>query len=165
MSPPAHRARTFEDQTMLVSRSLLAALALALLSTTPSQAMEDKMYPSATKPWRKQTGDVPPCGLPKVLDRIAWHFYERESRFWESPVQISGFQNLQEIAFAPWGLEYVPRRFCKGAVWTSDGKQREIFFSIGENMGEASIGWGVEWCITGLDRNLAYAPLCKMAQP
>jgi len=25
--------------------------------------------------------------------------------------------------------------------------------------------WGVEWCVVGLDRNWAYNPACKMAQP
>jgi hypothetical protein len=25
--------------------------------------------------------------------------------------------------------------------------------------------WGVEWCVAGLDRNWAYHPACKMAQP
>jgi hypothetical protein len=25
--------------------------------------------------------------------------------------------------------------------------------------------WGVEWCVVGLDRNWAYNPICKMAQP
>jgi len=25
--------------------------------------------------------------------------------------------------------------------------------------------WGVEWCVVGLDRNWAYNPTCKMAQP
>ena len=29
------------------------------------------------------------------------------------------------------------------------------------------IGWGygVEWCVHGLDRNHAFAPNCKMARP
>jgi hypothetical protein len=25
--------------------------------------------------------------------------------------------------------------------------------------------WGVEWCVTRLDRNWAYNPACKMARP
>ena len=29
------------------------------------------------------------------------------------------------------------------------------------------IGWGygVEWCVVGLDRNLAYAPACSVLRP
>jgi len=26
-------------------------------------------------------------------------------------------------------------------------------------------GWGVEWCVVGLDRNLAYAPSCSVLRP
>jgi hypothetical protein len=150
---------------MSVTRLLLAALAAAFLATAPAHAMEDKMFPSKTHPWRKYTGNLPPCGFPKVFDRIAWHFYERETQYWESRMQIAGFQHPQEIALSPWGLEYIPRRYCKADVFTSDGVKREMFYSIGEDLGEASIGWGVEWCITGMDRNLAYAPRCKMARP
>jgi hypothetical protein len=25
--------------------------------------------------------------------------------------------------------------------------------------------WGVEWCVVGLDRNMAYNPNCQMARP
>jgi hypothetical protein len=25
--------------------------------------------------------------------------------------------------------------------------------------------YGVEWCVVGFDRNMAYSPACKMARP
>ena len=31
--------------------------------------------------------------------------------------------------------------------------------------GFAGFGQGVEWCVTGLDRNWAYNPGCKAARP
>jgi hypothetical protein len=48
---------------------------------------------------------------------------------------------------------------------TSDGKLRTVNFSIIEDGGFASYEEGVEWCVTGLDRNWAYNPLCKAAAP
>lgn len=150
---------------MLTSRLLLATIAAAILATSPAGAMEDKMFPSKARPWRHYTGNLPPCGFPRVLDRIAWHFYERETQYWESKLKIAGFQHAKEVALEPWGLEYVPRRYCSVDVWTSDGVKREAWYSIGEDFGEAGVGWGVEWCIIGLDRNLAYAPRCRMARP
>ena len=27
------------------------------------------------------------------------------------------------------------------------------------------IGYGIEWCVVGLDRNWAFNPLCKAAAP
>jgi hypothetical protein len=150
---------------MSVSRLCLAALAAVTLIGSSASAMENRMSPNGRKTLESYTGSIPPCGFPKVFNRISWHFYEREKQYWDSPLQIAGFQRPEEIAFSPWGREYVPRRFCKADVWTSDGKRRDMFYSIAEGQGEAGIGWGVQWCIEGLDRNLAYAPLCKMAAP
>ncbi|MBV8473029.1 MAG: hypothetical protein JO107_13205, partial [Hyphomicrobiales bacterium] len=36
---------------------------------------------------------------------------------------------------------------------------------IGENLGIIGWGYGVEWCVVGLDRNLAYAPECTSLRP
>ena len=40
----------------------------------------------------------------------------------------------------------------------SDGKMRSVHYSIIEDGGFAGFGQGVEWCVTGLDRNWAYSP-------
>jgi len=47
----------------------------------------------------------------------------------------------------------------------SDGKIRTVHYSIIEDGGLASMGHGVEWCVVGLDRNWAYNPACRTAQP
>jgi hypothetical protein len=47
----------------------------------------------------------------------------------------------------------------------SDGKMRTVHYSIIEDGGFAGFGQGVEWCVTGLDRNWAYNPRCKAARP
>ena len=40
-----------------------------------------------------------------------------------------------------------------------------MHYSIQEASGWLGIGWGIEWCVVGLDRNWAYNPACRMAQP
>ena len=45
----------------------------------------------------------------------------------------------------------------------SDGKLRHVHYSIIEDGGFAGFGQGVEWCVTGLDRNWAYNPICRAA--
>jgi len=40
-----------------------------------------------------------------------------------------------------------------------------IHYSILETSGWLGVGWGVEWCVVGLDRNWAYNPACRMARP
>ena len=83
----------------------------------------------------------------------------------DSDLRIVDFQNVREIASRPWAAQAIPRRFCRAEVIVSDGIKRPIYYSIIEDFGFASIGWGVEWCVVGLDRNWAYNPSCKMAKP
>jgi hypothetical protein len=69
------------------------------------------------------------------------------------------------VAWRPWGLDTIPRRFCTGTVTISDGSRRRIDYSVREDLGIIGAEYGVEWCVAGLDRNWAYNPACKMAQP
>jgi hypothetical protein len=110
---------------------------------------------------------LPPCEHPAVLDRIVARFAEKESRFWQSDLQILGFDRIRETAFRPWvgAPDAIPRRFCSGTALVSDARARPIHYWIGEDTGMIGASWGVEWCVVGLDRNWAYNPGCRMARP
>src|SRR5262245_58949009 len=110
-------------------------------------------------------GILPLCEDPAVTGWISSRFAHTEATFWNSTLVIQGFDRLHEIAFQPWGPSYIPRRFCSAQVLTSDGHERLVFYSIAEDQGAIGVTWGVEYCVTGLDRPLAYAPNCKMARP
>jgi hypothetical protein len=101
----------------------------------------------------------------KALPTITSQFQEKESTFWNSPLVIQSYGRIHETAFRPWQSDNIPRRYCSGDVLLSDGKIRTVHFSIIEDGGFAGFGQGVEWCVTGLDRNWAYNPLCKAARP
>jgi len=109
--------------------------------------------------------DVPLCNEHGPLDRITSRFHSKESRFWNSDLEIVGFEKIREIAWEPWSSGTIPRRFCTASVLVSDGKQHRINYSIIEDAGMMSSGYGVEWCVVGLDRNWAYNPRCKLARP
>ena len=47
----------------------------------------------------------------------------------------------------------------------SDGRKRRIDYSIREDLSFLGASWGTEWCVAGLDREYAFAPWCKQAQP
>ena len=100
-----------------------------------------------------------------ALGVIASQFQEKESSFWNSKLTITAWGQIHETAFRPWQSDNIPRRYCSGDVMLSDGKLRTVHYSIIEDGGFASIGQGVEWCVTGLDRNWAYNPACKSARP
>jgi hypothetical protein len=101
----------------------------------------------------------------RALGTITNQFQEKESTFWNSSLQITAYGQVHETAFRPWESDSIPRRYCSAAVMLSDGKLRTVHYSIIEDGGFAAFGQGVEWCITGLDRNWAYNPACKAARP
>jgi hypothetical protein len=108
-------------------------------------------------------GRVKPCEA--ALGTITSQFQEKESTFWNSALQITAYGRITETAFRPWQSDNIPRRYCSADVMLSDGKQRTVHYSIIEDGGFAGMGQGVEWCVTGLDRNWAYNPECRSARP
>jgi hypothetical protein len=108
-------------------------------------------------------GVVPPCEI--ALDTIASRFAEKESSYWNSNLQILGFERVRQVAFRPWAAGTIPRRFCTAVATVSDGRRHKVNYWIGEDTGMIGLSWGVEWCVVGLDRNWAYNPHCKMAGP
>jgi hypothetical protein len=111
----------------------------------------------------KYDGRVKPCE--SALGTITSQFQEKERTFWNSPLQITAYGEIRETAFRPWQSDNIPRRYCSADVMLSDGKMRTVHYSIIEDGGFAGMGQGVEWCVTGLDRNWAYNPSCRSAQP
>ena len=101
----------------------------------------------------------------KALSTITSQFQEKESTFWNSPLTITAYGNIHEIAFRPWQSDNIPRRFCSASVQLNNGSVHTIHYSIIEDGGFAGFGQGVEWCVVGLDRNWAYSPACKAAGP
>jgi hypothetical protein len=111
-------------------------------------------------------GVLPACDDPAVAQRISWNFRQREDEFWDSGLEILGFGEVRETGYKTNGLDYIPRRYCRARAWLNDQrKPHQVFYAISEDLGIIGIGFGIEWCIVGLDRNDAFAPNCKMARP
>jgi hypothetical protein len=98
------------------------------------------------------------------LSSVTSQFAEKESTFWNSALQITGYANVHETAFRPWQSDNIPRRYCTANAMLSDGKLRTVNYSIIEDGGFAGYGQGVEFCVVGLDRDWAYNPACKAAR-
>jgi hypothetical protein len=142
---------------------LSAVLAtLGLIVATPAQAaswFEKAIYLRGPG----YDAILPPCDA--ALGKIQSGFSTKEGRFWNSDLQILGFDKIRETAFRPWAEATIPRRFCTARALVSDGKARTVHYSIVEDGGMIGASWGVQWCVVGLDRNWAYNPRCKMARP
>ncbi|MBI1202153.1 MAG: hypothetical protein GC182_06540 [Rhodopseudomonas sp.] len=148
----------------LAGFGLFGALICAGLGLVPAPAqaangLEKSMLMSGTG----YDGALPPCEA--ALGTISRRFETKESRFWQSNLQILGYERVRQIAFSPWARGTIPRRFCSAVALVSDGRKHRVDYWIGEDTGMIGASWGVEWCVVGLDRNWAYNPACKMARP
>jgi hypothetical protein len=151
----------------LVAALVGAAVVLVAARATPAGAaswLEKNFWLSGPR----YDAIVPACEDPSVLGKIAARFAEKELRFWQSHLQIVGFDRIRETAFRPWARgapDSIPRRYCRALALVSDTRNRPIYYWIGEDTGMIGASWGVEWCVVGLDRNWAYNPGCRMARP
>jgi hypothetical protein len=150
------------SQALLLGSALLAlTVGLPAGSARAANWVEENFYLSGPR----YDGVLPPCDARAALAKIATRFADKEHDFWSSSLKIAGFDQIREVAFRPWAANTIPRRFCRAVVRISDGSNHPLHYSIGEDTGIISATWGVEWCVVGLDRNWAYDPACKMAQP
>lgn len=138
---------------------VLVALGAAGAPAQAANWLEKSFYMSGPR----YDGLLPSCDA--ALGTIASRFAQKESRYWNSDLQILGFERVREIAYSPWAPGTIPRRFCTAVASVSDGRKHAVNYWIGEDTGMIGMTWGVEWCVVGLDRNWAYNPRCKMARP
>jgi hypothetical protein len=132
-----------------------------------SAAAADQRLPAEewARSYQATLAKLPLCQDTNVLQRIANRFEETEKEYWNSSLTIVSFDSARPVAYRPWGLDFIPRRYCSASVTMSDNHRRRVEYSVIEDFNVAGWAWGVEWCVTGLDRAWAYRPNCKMARP
>jgi hypothetical protein len=140
--------------TFLTCCALALSPAALAREVTPA---EKRVFPYDTQ--------LPTCHDLADLEKISSYFAEKEAKFWQSDLRIVQYDQIRPVSWRPWGVDYIPRRFCTGKVVTSDGSRRQIDYSVREDLGIIGATWGVEYCVVGLDRNWAYQPACRMARP
>jgi hypothetical protein len=149
--------------SLLSAMALLVAVSVAAGDFCPRVAARPLV--PAERRYLPYDGVLPACDDAAPLERIQSRFHDRESEFWRTGLEIVAFDQVKEIGYRSNGLDYIPRRYCQARVYTNDAKLRSVSFSINKDLGIIGIGFGVEWCVAGLDRADAYAPDCKMARP
>lgn len=154
----------------MLSRYVFAALTAALTlgagvaALTPA-ALARPMTPAERRDAPLSVA-VPGCDDPSVLARISARFASREWDYWDSGLTIASFDRVSELGFRSNGLDYVPRRYCAARAMLSDGVARKVTYAIASELGWLGVvGYGVEWCVDGLDRNHAYGGGCRAARP
>lgn len=150
---------------MPFGKRAVGAVLVALLGVMGLSAAAQAANPLEMNFWLsgpRYDGVLPPCEL--ALGTISAQFAEKEGTFWNSALQITGYDRVRETGFRPWTSANVPRRYCSARAMLNDGKPRTVDYSISEDGGFAGYGPGVEWCVVGLDRNWAFNPRCRAAR-
>ncbi len=148
-----------------VSAVLAILLASAALPASAASFLEKNFYLRG----QGYTGQLPACET--ALSRISSEFAYTQEHFWALTSAIVAYERVREVAYSPWALGSIPHRYCEATALVQDPRfpdgprKHKVRYRIGEDTGFSSIGWGVEWCVTGYDWNWAYNPGCRMAAP
>jgi hypothetical protein len=146
-------------------RIVVVALAVVILALAPRARAASFLEKNFWLSGPRYDRVMPACDYPAALDRIIANFRTKEFGFWNSEMRIVGFEDIQENASLPWAAQSIPRRFCSAVAVINDGARRPVYYSIAEDTGMIGMDWGVNFCVTGLDRNWAYYPDCRAARP
>lgn len=111
--------------------------------------------------WDKQ---VPACDNQSVLDRIRAKFSYQVHNVPHLPdVAIVGFRNIRQRHYLPgMDISNTARRYCGATADLSNGKARTVYYMIVDEMGFASLGDGVQFCVQGFDRWRVYNGNCRL---
>ncbi|CAN3990645.1 hypothetical protein [Methylocystis bryophila] len=149
----------------LRSRAIFCVIAWLIASTSVAQTLSSSDDPPAEARLWPYSNDLPTCASERVLAEIARRFWNREREYWQSALSLETFDAIRETSFRPRGSSFIPRRGCEAAARFNDGATRRVIYKIGEGLGFIGLGWGVEWCVVGLDRGETYGPACAGVRP
>lgn len=154
-----------QGQIMRIMNYIAFACFILLVGAARAQPELRLHSPPAEERIIPYSGLLPLCDDPSVLTEIVWNFRDRERDYWSSELAIAGFVDVREVGYRDNGPSYIPRRYCAALADFNDGLRRRVGYNLGERLGFSGFGWGVQWCVVGLDRDLSFAPACKMTGP
>lgn len=154
-----------EQKRFRIVRNFHTLIAVGLATALVHGSANGRPLVPAERRYSPFDSVLPACDDPAVFARIQSRFHDREAQFWDSGLEIAGFERVREIGYRTNGEDYIPRRYCSARAYLNNAKWHSVYYSINEDQGIIGFGFGVTWCVEGLDRNYAYAPHCKMVRP
>jgi hypothetical protein len=142
-----------------------AALTIGFVLGPLAHTADSRPLVPAERGYLPFSPDLPACNDANVLQRIQSRFHEREAEYWNTGLEILNFDRVAEQGYRTLGEDYIPRRYCQAQALLNNSEVRPVTFTINQDLGFIGYGYGVTWCVAGLDRLDAYAPACKMLAP
>ena len=106
--------------------------------------------------------NIPACSSSRVVAKIVSRFNQTERLYWShrglKMVELSRVHHHRGKGYLDSPLH---RHRCHATAEFSDGRKRKINFLIEQHAGFAGVGWGVEYCVTGLDPWHYYDGYCR----
>ncbi len=148
----------------MIERTIRTAVLAMTVALFAGSALARPVVP-AEKRFEDYIDDLPACDNPEVLDFVRNRFNQKESEYWNTSLEILTYDHPRLIAARPWGADHPPRHYCHARALLNDKSYHDVSYAVIVNAGIIGFDWGVEWCVEGLDRNLAFAPSCQLARP
>ncbi len=109
-------------------------------------------------------GRADTCDDTAVLRSITHRFAYQVRHVPHLPqVDIVSFDRIHQHRFiAATEKIRTSERYCMATATLSDGRRRSVWYRIESRMGFASIGDGVQFCVSGFDRWNVYNASCRI---
>lgn len=146
----------------MIRTASLGVTALLMLAHASALASPRNDNPAE---YRGFSANLPACDDPAVLGNITSAFGAREATYAGGALALTAYQRVSTRAWRPWGNDFIPRRFCSAKAYFSDGRYRQVDYSVRDGLGLMGWTWNVNWCVQGLDRHWTYQADCTMARP
>ena len=144
-------------------RSILAALAFGTVAG-PVGAADLGIVAVAPPPVvvvRPATPDPLACNNPRVLDRIVDRFAWAERNTWRRGFVMARIDDPRLRYDILNGPSMIDHTHCQAEAVMTNDTVRKVYYIVEENMGLASIGTGVTFCVLGLDPWYVYDAACR----
>lgn len=144
---------------------LVVALLLAVFAASgpaSAQGFRFPWYPLVDDPRVGQLDRIPTCADAGLASRVVDQFNDVERTYWQGRNTMTALAGMLENGFHPARDDKVARRWCRGVALFADGARREIVLELSADTGFVGIGYGLAYCVQGLDRHFTYAPNCRV---
>jgi hypothetical protein len=130
----------------------LALSLAAAISIAPADAADTESGYKAA--------DVRACADAQILARITERFAWAERNTWRRGYLIAAIERprLRYTVFN--GPSIIRHRHCRATALMTNGAKRNLFYTVSAGLGFASIGSGVDFCLSGLDPWRVHGAAC-----